>query len=234
VGAPPRPVHDAFVFRCVPQVEGTQYDALERLAGVLDVELNVAGENALMLPGDGVALPNGNFHAGVLTLALDSLRGAMAQSASLIAARVSALLDPEVTGLTPQLAQDPGPDSGAMILEYTAHAAAAEVRSLAATAASQTTTVQSGIESHANFAGHSARRTSDALARMSVAISAELVLAVRALRLRGRPPSGPGVRALYEAAAARLDADMADRPLSGDLEAARQLLFEDALWMEAE
>ena len=130
----------------------------------------------------------------------------MAQSASLIAARVSALLDPEVTGLTPQLAQDPGPDSGAMILEYTAHAAAAEVRSLAATAASQTTTVQSGIESHANFAGHSARRTSDALARMSVAVSAELVLAVRALRLRGRAPSGPGVRRLYEAAAARLDA----------------------------
>ena len=229
-----RAVHDAFVFRCVPQVEGTLFDALERLAGVLEVELNVAGENALMLPGDGVALPNGNFHAGVLTLALDSLRGAMAQSASLIAARVSALLDPEVTGLTPQLAQDPGPDSGAMILEYTAHAAAAEVRSLAATAASQTTTVQSGIESHANFAGHSARRTSDALARMSVAISAELVLAVRALRLRGRPPAGAGVRALYEAAAARLDADMADRPLSGDLEAARQLLFEDALWMEAE
>ena len=229
-----RPVHDAFVFRCVPQVEGTLLEALERLRGVLEVELNIAGENALMLPGDGVALPNGNFHAGVLTLALDSLRGAMAQSASLIAARVSALLDPEVTGLAPQLARDPGPDSGAMILEYTAHAAAAEVRSLAATAASQTTTVQSGIESHANFAGHSARRTSDALSRMSVAVSAELVLAVRALRLRGRLPEGAGVRRLYDAAAARLDADMADRPLSGDLEAARRLLFEDALWMETE
>src|SRR4051794_9228494 len=165
---PGRPIHDSFVFRCVPQVEGMVHEALERLAGVLEIELNVAGENALMLPRDGLALPNGNFHAGVLTLALDSLRGAMAQSASLIAARVSALLDPEVTGLTPQLAKDPGPDSGAMILEYTAHAAAAEVRSLAATAASQTTTVQSGVESHANFAGHSARRTSDALSRMSV------------------------------------------------------------------
>jgi histidine ammonia-lyase len=229
-----RAIHDAFVFRCVPQVEGTLLDALERLAGVLAIELNVAGENALLLPRDGVALPNGNFHAGVLTLALDSLRGAMAQSASLVAARVSALLDPEVTGLTPQLALDPGPDSGAMILEYTAHAAAAEVRSLAATAASQTTSVQSGIESHANFAGHSARRTSDALARMSVAVSAELVLAVRALRLGGRRPAGAGVRGLNDAAAARLDPDMADRPLSGDLEAARQLLFEDALWMESE
>ena len=94
--------------------------------------------------------------------------------------------------------------------------------------------MQSGIESHANFAGHSARRTSVALARMSVASSAELVLAVRALRLRGRAPLGPGVERLYEAAAARLDADMADRPLSRDLEAARQLLFEDALWMDAE
>jgi histidine ammonia-lyase len=229
-----RAIHDAFVFRCVPQVEGTLLDALKRLLSVLEVELNVAGENALMLPRDGVALPNGNFHAGILTLALDSLRGAMAQSGSLVAARVSALLDPEVTGLTPQLAQNPGPDSGAMILEYTAHAAAAEVRSLAATAASQTTTVQSGIESHANFAGHSARRTSDALARMSVAVSAELVLAVRALRLGGRTPLGPGARALYEAAAAQLDPDMSDRPLSGDLEAARQLLFDDALWMDTE
>ena len=233
----PRPthaIHDAFVFRCVPQVEGMMFDALERLAGVLEIELNVAGENALMLPRDGVALPNGNFHAGVLTLALDSLRGAMAQAASLVAARVSALLDPEVTGLTPQLAHDPGPDSGAMILEYTAHAAAAEVRSLAATAASQTTSVQSGIESHANFAGHSARRTSDALGRMAVAVSAELVLAVRALRLRGRPPAGPGTRALYDEAASRLNADMEDRPLSGDLEAARRLLFDDALWMAEE
>jgi histidine ammonia-lyase len=187
-----------------------------------------------MLPADGVGLPNGNFHAGVLTLALDSLRGAMAQSASLVAARVSALLDPDVTGLTPQLAADPGPDSGAMILEYTAHAAAAEVRSLAATAAAQTTTVQSGVESHANFAGHSARRTSDALGRMAVAVSAELVLAVRALRLRGVQPHGPGTRALYEKAAAALDPDMSDRPLSGDLEAARRLLFEDTIWIEAE
>jgi histidine ammonia-lyase len=158
----------------------------------------------------------------------------MAQSASLVAARVSALLDPGVTGLAPQLAKDPGPDSGAMILEYPAHAAAAEVRSLAATAAAQTTTVQSGIESHANFAGHSARRTSDALARMAVAVSAELVLSVRALRLRGRTNLGPGLRTLFAAAEASLDPDMADRPLSGDLEAARTLLFDDSLWMEAE
>jgi histidine ammonia-lyase len=69
---------------------------------------------------------------------------------------------------------------------------------------------------------------------MAVAVSAELVLAVRALRMRGRPPQGAGVRSLFEAASARLDPDMADRPLSGDLDAARLLLFDDALWMESE
>jgi histidine ammonia-lyase len=121
-----------------------------------------------------------------------------------------------------------------MILEYTAHAAAAEVRALAAPAASQTTSVQSGIESHANFASHSARHSSDALARMAVAVSAELVLAVRALRLRGAVPAAPGVRSLYDAAASRLDPEMSDRPLSGDLEAMRRLLFDDALWFDAE
>jgi histidine ammonia-lyase len=65
-------------------------------------------------------------------------------------------------------------------------------------------------------------------------VSAELVLAVRALRLRGHQPISAGARALYEVAADRLDPDMSDRPLSGDLEAARRLLFEDALWMDAE
>ena len=50
-------VHDSFVFRCVPQVEGPLLDALQHLESVLAIELNVAGENALMLPRDGVALP---------------------------------------------------------------------------------------------------------------------------------------------------------------------------------
>ena len=232
---PDRPVHDAFVFRCVPQVEGTLLEALERLAGVLEIELNVAGENALMLPGDGVALPNGNFHAGVLTLALDSLRGAMAQSASLIAARVSALLDPEVTGLTPQLAQDPGPDSGRD--DPRVHGARGRGRGALAGGDGRVADDDGAVGDRVARELRRPLRAAD-LGRAARAcrspVSAELVLAVRALRLRGRAPAGPACARLYEAAAARLDADMADRPLSGDLEAARQLLFEDALWMDAE
>jgi histidine ammonia-lyase len=121
-----------------------------------------------------------------------------------------------------------------MILEYTAHAAAAEVRSLAATAASadHLGAVRDRVARQLRRAlgpPHVGRARAD-----GVAVSAELVLAVRALRLRGREPAGPGLGALFAAAGASLDPDMADRPLSGDLEAARLLLFDDALWMAAE
>jgi histidine ammonia-lyase len=59
---------------------------------------------------------------------------------------------------------------------------------------------------------------------MRVLIATELVVAVRALRVADAAPVGAGTRPLYEAAAARLDPDLRDRPLHPDIEAARQLV----------
>jgi histidine ammonia-lyase len=191
------------------------------------VELNAAGENALIEAGTPAALANANFHGGQLALALDHLRAALAQSSSLVAARVSALLDPGLMGLPAALSARPGPDSGAMMLEYTAHAAAAEVRWLAAPVTTQTATVAGGIESHASFAPLAARRTEEALRLAGVTVATELAVAVRALRLRGLAPAGAAAGELFARAAARLDADLSDRPLGPDVEAARELLFDN-------
>ena len=149
----------------------------------------------------------------------------MAQSAALIAARVSALLDSEVTGLPAFLALDPpGRNSGAVILEYTAHAAAAEVRSLVTPVAAQTVSVARGVESHASLAPIAARRAHEALDALRVVVAVELVAAVRALRLAGQEPRGAGARKLYDAASALLDSDLEDRPLHPDVETARSLV----------
>jgi histidine ammonia-lyase len=215
-------VHDPFAFRAQPQVDGVAFDALAALDRVLAVELNAAAENPLLVRRDPAALANGNFHAGALTLALDGLRGALAQAASLVAARTSALLDERFSGLRGWLAARRAADSGAMALEYTAHAAAAEVRLLAAPAAAQHTSVGAGIESHASFAPAAARQTGTALDRYADALATELVLAVRALRLADRTPAGS--RALWERAVAELPAGLEDRPLAGDLASARTLL----------
>ena len=219
-----KPVQDPFPFRALPQVEGTARDALTALERVLAVELNAATENPLIAPREPAILPNANFHAGALALALDGFRSGLAQSSSLCAARVTAMLDPDLTGLPRMLASDAGPGSGAMMLEYTAHAAAAGVRALAAPVANQTTVVGSGVESDASFAPVGARMAERALDDAAVAIATELVVAMRALRIQGVEPFGVPAADLYARAAAVLGADVEDRPLAEDVEAARRLL----------
>ncbi|MFZ1996836.1 MAG: aromatic amino acid lyase, partial [Solirubrobacteraceae bacterium] len=220
----PLGIQDPYPFRAQPQVDGTVHDALRALEETVSHELNFAGENALVDPEQEVALPNGNPHAAPLANAIDGLRTALASSAALIAARVSTLLDSGLTGLPPFLARHPGPESGALVLEYTAHAAVAEVRSLVTPVAAQTVSVSRGVESHSSLAPIAARRAHETLRALRVAVATELVVAVRALRLAGQEPVGAGTRELWQLACDRLDPDLGDRPLHPDVEAARQLI----------
>ena len=220
----PLGIQDPYPFRAQPQVDGAVHDALTSLAETVAHELNFAGENALIIPGEDIALPNGNPHAAPLANAIDGLRTALASSAALIAARVSTLLDTSLTGLPPFLARRPGPESGALVLEYTAHSAVAEVRSLVTPVAAQTVSVARGVESHSSLAPIAARRAHETLRALRVVVATELVVAVRALRLAGQEPVGAGTRALWKAASDRLDPDLSDRPLHPDLEAARRLI----------
>jgi histidine ammonia-lyase len=220
----PLGVQDPYPFRALPQVDGAVQDALWALRDTVEHELNFAGENALIDPQSPAALPNGNPHAAPLAGAIDHLRTAVAQSAALIAARVSTLLDASLTGLPPFLARTPGPESGALVVEYTAHAAAAEVRSLVTPVAAQTVSVSRGVESHSSLAPIAARRGHEALRALRVLIATELVVALRALRLAGHVPMGTGTRRLFERASARLDPNLHDRPLHPDIEAARKLI----------
>jgi histidine ammonia-lyase len=220
----PLGIQDPYPFRAQPQVDGAVYDALLALEETVGHELNFAGENALIVPGEDIALPNGNPHAAPLANVIDGLRTAIAQSAALIAARVSTMLDAGLTGLPPFLARRPGPESGALVLEYTAHAAVAEVRSLVTPVAAQTVSVSRGVESHSSLAPIAARRAHETLRALRVAVATELVVSVRALRLAGHEPVGAGTSRLWRAATERLNPDLDDRPLHPDIEAARVLI----------
>ena len=86
------------------------------------------------------------------------------------------------------------------MLEYTAHSAAAEVRSLVTPVAAQTVSVSRGVESHSSLAPIAARRAHETLHALRVVVATELVVAMRALRLAGQKPAGAGTRPLYAAA----------------------------------
>ncbi|WP_433243770.1 aromatic amino acid lyase [Streptosporangium sp. CA-135522] len=205
----PRRVQDPYGYRALPQVHGAALDALDRAERAITEELNAAPENPLI--ADGRAWHNGNFHSAQVALALDALRAALVQTASLSAARLTTLTDPVHTGLLPFLAERPGL-SGVMILEYVAHSALADLRQLAAPVTLGTAVLSLGTEDHASFTPQAARSTLSAIEPLEVVLACELVTAVRALRRRGLPCD------------VGLDLRMADRPLDSDLDRARELL----------
>ena len=74
----PLSIQDPYPFRAQPQVDGAVHDALLALEETVGHELNFAGENALIVTGEDIALPNGNPHAAPLANAIDGLRTALA------------------------------------------------------------------------------------------------------------------------------------------------------------
>lgn len=220
-GATGARIQGPFPFRVVPQVDGVTTTALATLRTVLTREINARGVNALI--DQGRAWPNGNFHAAALTGAVDALRSALAASAALIAGRVAALMDPALTGCTPFLAARPGRDSGLMMLEYAAHAAAAQTRVLASPAGPYTASLAHQVESHHPLAPVSVAQLAEQLPALRTLLAAELIAAMRACTLGRRRPRGPVTGALF-AHAARLAQDGVDRDLGQVLVTAGELI----------
>jgi histidine ammonia-lyase len=217
-------VQDPYGLRALPQVHGPATDALGYVERVLCVEMNAAAENPLVDVPGGQVLHNGNFHGAYLAQALDSARLSLCADAALSAARLAALTDPERTGLRPFLAGGPAGSSGIMILEYTAGAALAELRGLAAPVSLGTAVLSRGAEEHAAFSPQAARAAAAMVPRFRTVLACELAAAVRALRQRGAQPAGTRLRAVYDRGLSRLPDDDEDRPLDTDIAAAEQVI----------
>ncbi|MBZ3908650.1 aromatic amino acid ammonia-lyase [Streptomyces griseiscabiei] len=218
-------IQDPYGFRCLPQIHGPALDAADALEGVLEVEINAAAENPLIVPQDMAAYHHGGFYQAQLALALDHFRLAVTQVARLSTSRLSSLNEPAYTRLRPFLADQEPASSGVMILEYAAGAALGDLRAFSAPASLGHAVLSRGVEEQASFASLAARQTLRACGAYRLVVGCELVAAVRALRQRDLKPDPelPVGRAM-ELAEAVLDPDPADRPLTADVSAAAQLL----------
>ncbi len=219
-----RRLQDPFSLRAVPQVHGTAVDAVQRLGSVLDVEINARAENPLLDAATEDAWHNANFHTGYLAHALDSARAAVYPVAELSAARLGDLVDPDFTGLRSFLADGPPGSSGIMGLEYVAQDGVASLRHTTLPATLGSAVISRGLEDHASYSTHAARLATACVPALRTVLAVELVAAVRAIRMDGGLPAGHPLAGHVGAAAARLDAATADRPLSTDIAAAESLL----------
>jgi histidine ammonia-lyase len=132
---------------------------------------------------------------------------------------------PDLTGLRAFLAAGPAGSSGLMISEYVVQDVLTEIRIGMQPVAAGTLTISLGLEEHASFATQGARSLRTMTQLAPALLAAELVAAVRALRMApGRLPDDGPARHAFELAAAVLDPADDDRPLGTDLEHATSLL----------
>ena len=217
-------IQDSYGYRALPQVHGAAVDAVKQAGQAVAIEVNAAAENPLIDVAGQRICHNGNFHTAYVALALDSVRAAVFQAASLSTARLAALLDDRTTGLTPFLAYGTPPSSGLMIVEYTAHSALADIRRLATPVVPGGVVLSIGAEEHAGFGTQAAWSATGVVQAYRVVLACELVGAVRALRLGRLRPATSQLRRAFDRADAVLPGALADRPLDEDLAAAGALL----------
>jgi histidine ammonia-lyase len=214
--ATPARIQDPFGLRTFPQVHGALTDRLDFAEQVVTAMANAPSENPIVSARLGVA-HHGAFHAAYLVQSLDALVLALAQSAQLSLARLTMLAEPAYTGMHPFLGDGTPAASGVMIVEYSAASALAELRALSTPAGTQAVTLSRGVEEDASFATLAAQQALSSVSRFRAVLAAELVAALRCLRMqRSRPPA-------LEPALAWLDErdggvpDMHDRDLTYDL-----------------
>jgi histidine ammonia-lyase len=159
-------------------------------------------------------LHHGGFHAAPSALALDTLRLALVPFASMSAARLSHLMEPGLSGLTPFLSVDAPGSSGVLIAEYLAADALARLRGVAAPVVLGTVAISRGLEEHASFAWQAAGRAREAVLHLRTVLALEWVVAERALRMKGVPDDG--VLEPLRALATGFDAQLEDRPIGAD------------------
>jgi histidine ammonia-lyase len=222
----PARLQDPFALRTVPQVHAPFVDALVTTEQAVVVEVDDSSENPLVVP-DGTPLHHGGFVTARLSATLDALRQAAYPVIALSAARLSALINPSLTGLPAFLASGPADSSGVMILEYLAQDALARARILTSPVSTGHASLSLGLEEHASFSTQAAWGCEQLVELAPVVLGCELLAAVRALRMDPDrlPVSGP-LREVFDTAAAVLGEDRTDRPLTDDLAAAVRLVQE--------
>lgn len=122
-------------FRTIPQILGTLLQVLTELQSAIVAEWRTVSDNPAFIPdatapGFGRLVHSGNFHCAELTQRVEATALALAQAATASERRLHRLLDPRFSGLSPQLANRPGLDTGLMVLHKAVLGLLAHIRSL--------------------------------------------------------------------------------------------------------
>ncbi|MCR4403821.1 MAG: histidine ammonia-lyase [Candidatus Acetothermia bacterium] len=217
-------VQDPYSLRCVPQILGASSDALGFVERTLELEMNSATDNPLVFPETGQILSGGNFHGEPLALAFELLAQATAEIGALAERQLNLLLN--APGLPPFLAEEPGSNSGLMMVQYTAAALVSENKVLAHPAAVDSIPTSGGVEDHNSLCSVSAQKALEIAENVEQILALELLALAQALDFRENSKMAPATRGAYERVRAAIPHLTEDRVMQEDIQRALGLIRE--------
>ena len=217
-------VQDPYSFRCIPVVHGAVRDSIAHVRRVIEIEANSVTDNPLVFPEDGEFISGGNFHGEPVALAIDFLKIAASELASIGERRLYLLLNAQDRGLPLFLTERSGLQSGLMIVQYTAAALVNDNKGLAWPSSVDSIPTSAGQEDHVSMGMTSANNLPRVLDNVEGALACELLGALTATDFRRPLKSGRGTAAAFEVARERIAPWTDDRPPAPDITAARELI----------
>ena len=179
-------VQDPYSFRCIPQVYGAVRTAIDRGIETLEGEATAVTDNPILLPETGEVVSAGNFHGEPLALVLDHLKVAASELGTMAERRIFKLLS-GTRGLPPFLANDPGLDSGLMIVQYTAASIVARNKMRAMPASVDTIDSSNGQEDHVSMGANGGLQLLAVVEGTRDVLGCEFLSASQALHFRESP-----------------------------------------------
>ena len=176
-------VQDPYSFRCIPQVHGATYDAVEYVKEIFITEINSVTDNPNIFPDEDLILSGGNFHGQPLALAADFLAIAMSEIASISERRTYQLISGQ-RHLPAFLIKTPGLHSGMMIIQYTAASIVSENKQLCTPSSVDSIPSSNNQEDHVSMGANGAVKCKRVIDNVEKVLAIELLAAAQALEFR--------------------------------------------------
>ncbi|MCE2995754.1 MAG: histidine ammonia-lyase [Cyclobacteriaceae bacterium] len=183
ISQPKKHVQDPYSFRCIPQVHGASWDAIQYVTDVFLTEINSVSDNPNIFPEEDRIISAGNFHGQPLALSLDFLAIALAELGSISERRTFQLIS-GARDLPHYLVANPGINSGLMIPQYTAASLVSQNKQLCTPASIDSIVSSNGQEDHVSMGANAATKAYRIVNNLYSILAVELMTAAQALQFR--------------------------------------------------
>lgn len=218
-------IQDAYSLRCIPQVHGASWQALDYVKEKLEIEANAATDNPLIFTDKNLVISGGNFHGQPIALAMDFMKIAVAELANISERRVERLVNPQLNDLPAFLSPEPGLQSGAMIMQYVAASLVSENKTLAHPASVDSIPSSANQEDHVSMGTIAARHASMIIQNTRKVLAIETICAMQAIEYKGVEKISPQLKEKWEVARQIVPSIKQDRIFSADIEKMNKFLY---------